>query len=209
MSRHDSFLNLPQLTVSIGEGEYIWDQLTLDTPRRHVVVVSTGTYGVVYKAKDVTTGEVVALKKIRLEAEDEGVPSTAIREISLLKELKDDNVVRYVIRVHRSNERVESGVDCRYWPGGRAFPLSFLAEDVVMLDGRRRVSYIAYEPSIYYAPRPSSLLPSKTEYFTDSWISYMPMQSFILCLSSWTSTSRGTWSRPTRFTVPSHLLRSR
>lgn len=55
-----------------------------------------GTYGVVYKAKDNTTGEVVALKKIRLEAEDEGVPSTAIREISLLKELKDENVVRYV-----------------------------------------------------------------------------------------------------------------
>lgn len=58
-----------------------------------------GTYGVVYKAKDVTTGEVVALKKIRLEAEDEGVPSTAIREISLLKELKDDNVVRYVLGI--------------------------------------------------------------------------------------------------------------
>ena len=53
----------------------------------------------VYKAKDVTTGEVVALKKIRLEAEDEGVPSTAIREISLLKELKDDNVVRYVLGI--------------------------------------------------------------------------------------------------------------
>jgi cyclin-dependent kinase len=52
---------------------------------------------VVYKAKDTMTGQVVALKKIRLEAEDEGVPSTAIREISLLKELKDDNVVRYVV----------------------------------------------------------------------------------------------------------------
>lgn len=48
----------------------------------------------VYKARDVQTGRVVALKKIRLEAEDEGVPSTAIREISLLKELKDENVVR-------------------------------------------------------------------------------------------------------------------
>jgi cyclin-dependent kinase len=48
----------------------------------------------VYKAKDLRSGQVVALKKIRLEAEDEGVPSTAIREISLLKELKDDNVVR-------------------------------------------------------------------------------------------------------------------
>ena len=51
-----------------------------------------------YKARDVTTNQIVALKKIRLEAEDEGVPSTAIREISLLKELKDDNIVRYVTR---------------------------------------------------------------------------------------------------------------
>lgn len=47
-----------------------------------------------YKARDVTSNEIVALKKIRLEAEDEGVPSTAIREISLLKELKDENVVK-------------------------------------------------------------------------------------------------------------------
>ena len=55
----------------------------------------TGTYGVVYKARDLTTGNFVALKKIRLEAEDEGVPSTSIREISLLKELsKDDNIVK-------------------------------------------------------------------------------------------------------------------
>jgi cyclin-dependent kinase len=36
------------------------------------------------------------MKKIRLESEDEGVPSTAIREISLLKELDDENIVRYV-----------------------------------------------------------------------------------------------------------------
>ncbi|KIY43208.1 CMGC/CDK/CDC2 protein kinase [Fistulina hepatica ATCC 64428] len=61
---------------------------------------STGTYGVVYKARDTGTNEVVALKKIRLEAEDEGVPSTAIREISLLKELKDDNIVRLLDIVH-------------------------------------------------------------------------------------------------------------
>lgn len=55
--------------------------------------VGEGTYGVVYKAKEKSTGEHVALKKIRLEVEDEGVPSTALREISLLKELKHPNIV--------------------------------------------------------------------------------------------------------------------
>ena len=50
-----------------------------------------------YKAKDRVTGEILALKKIRLEAEDEGIPSTAIREISLLKQLQHPNVVRCVL----------------------------------------------------------------------------------------------------------------
>ncbi len=34
-----------------------------------------GTYGIVYKAKDKITGEIVALQKIKLEKEDDGVPS--------------------------------------------------------------------------------------------------------------------------------------
>ena len=34
------------------------------------------------------------MKKIRLESEEEGVPSTAIREVSLLKELQHPNIVR-------------------------------------------------------------------------------------------------------------------
>jgi len=56
--------------------------------------VGEGTYGVVYKAKHLKSGRLVALKKIRLEVEDEGVPSTALREISLLKELEHPNVVK-------------------------------------------------------------------------------------------------------------------
>ena len=53
-----------------------------------------------YKAKDKKTGELLALKKIRLEAEDEGIPSTAIREISLLKQLQHPNIVRLYDVVH-------------------------------------------------------------------------------------------------------------
>ncbi|XP_031838222.1 cyclin-dependent kinase 2 [Nomia melanderi] len=56
--------------------------------------IGEGTYGVVYKAKDKVTGKLVALKKIRLETESEGVPSTAIREISLLRKLTHPNIVQ-------------------------------------------------------------------------------------------------------------------
>ncbi len=58
--------------------------------------IGEGTYGVVYKAKDRVSETIIALKRIRLEAEDEGIPSTAIREISLLKELRHPNIVRYL-----------------------------------------------------------------------------------------------------------------
>lgn len=66
-----------------------------------------GTYGVVYKARDLTyNNRIVALKKIRLEAEDEGVPSTAIREISLLKEMNDPNIVRLFDIVHADGHKL-------------------------------------------------------------------------------------------------------
>lgn len=48
----------------------------------------------VYKGRHKSTGQIVAMKKIRLENEEEGVPSTAVREVCLLQELKHPNVVR-------------------------------------------------------------------------------------------------------------------
>lgn len=47
--------------------------------------IGEGTYGVVYKGKNKKTGQIVAMKKIRLESEDEGIPSTAIRYYFELK----------------------------------------------------------------------------------------------------------------------------
>jgi len=57
---------------------------------------------VVYKVRNVRTQKILALKKIRLADEEEGVPATAIREISLLKELSHPNVVALhdVVYVH-------------------------------------------------------------------------------------------------------------
>eukprot|EP00672_Neobodo_designis_P017327 CAMPEP_0174827064 /NCGR_PEP_ID=MMETSP1114-20130205/462_1 /TAXON_ID=312471 /ORGANISM="Neobodo designis, Strain CCAP 1951/1" /LENGTH=62 /DNA_ID=CAMNT_0016060663 /DNA_START=46 /DNA_END=231 /DNA_ORIENTATION=- len=53
-----------------------------------LAMVGEGQYGTVYKAKDRVTDAVVALKRIPLKSEEEGIPCTAIREISLLKELR-------------------------------------------------------------------------------------------------------------------------
>jgi serine/threonine protein kinase len=51
----------------------------------------------VFKARERDTKRIVALKKIKLENEDEGVPSTAMREISILKELQPHpNIVKYL-----------------------------------------------------------------------------------------------------------------
>lgn len=59
-----------------------------------IAQVGEGTYGQVFKAKSERTNVLVALKKIRMEAEKDGFPITAMREIKLLQMLKHQNVVR-------------------------------------------------------------------------------------------------------------------
>ncbi|RRT51122.1 hypothetical protein B296_00003884 [Ensete ventricosum] len=60
--------------------------------------VGEGTYGKVYKAREKATGKIVALKKTRLPEDDEGVPPTTLREVSLLRMLSvDPHVVRFFL----------------------------------------------------------------------------------------------------------------
>jgi len=70
-----------------------WSSRSVDIFEK-VEQVGEGTYGQVYKAKNKETGELVALKRVRMDNEKEGFPITAIREIKILKVLNHKNIVR-------------------------------------------------------------------------------------------------------------------
>lgn len=57
-------------------------------------ILGEGTYGKVYLAITKSNGQSVAMKKMKLDSEEEGVPSTAIREVAVLKEISHENVVK-------------------------------------------------------------------------------------------------------------------
>jgi cyclin-dependent kinase 12/13 len=56
--------------------------------------VGQGTYGSVFMGADNITGEIVALKRINTEQEENGFPITAIREVKILKALENKNIVQ-------------------------------------------------------------------------------------------------------------------
>jgi serine/threonine protein kinase len=64
--------------------------------------VGEGTYGVVYKGLDLWTKTYVALKRIKLETEDEGIPCTTLREIAVLRQLRHPNIVELTDVVQQS-----------------------------------------------------------------------------------------------------------
>jgi len=59
-------------------------------------VLGEGTYGKVRKARCRQSGELRALKQMKVGNREDGVPSTALREIAILKQLQHENVVRLI-----------------------------------------------------------------------------------------------------------------
>ncbi len=55
--------------------------------------IGEGTYGEVYEALDKTKNIKVALKRMRIENKEEGIPITALREMCILKHIKHENIV--------------------------------------------------------------------------------------------------------------------
>ena len=55
--------------------------------------IAEGAYGVVYRARDKKSGEVVAVKRVKMENEKEGFPVTSLREINILSSLHHPSIV--------------------------------------------------------------------------------------------------------------------
>ncbi|XP_074873645.1 cyclin-dependent kinase 20 isoform X3 [Carettochelys insculpta] len=52
--------------------------------------IGEGAHGIVFKAKNIETGETVALKKVALRRLDDGIPNQALREIKALQEIEEN-----------------------------------------------------------------------------------------------------------------------
>ncbi len=55
--------------------------------------IGEGTYGVVYRARDTINGKIVALKRVRMDKEKDGIPISSLREINLLINISHPNIV--------------------------------------------------------------------------------------------------------------------
>lgn len=56
-----------------------------------ISVIGTGAYGTVYKGYDLKTSNIVAMKRIRIQITEEGLPISTIREIAYLRQLEKYN----------------------------------------------------------------------------------------------------------------------
>ncbi|KAI9695366.1 MAG: negative regulator of the PHO system [Bogoriella megaspora] len=99
--RTDSTISVRDL----GAGQHIvgMDNKRHPSSFQQLEKLGEGTYATVFKGRNRQTGEFVALKEIHLDSE-EGTPSTAIREISLMKELKHENIVSLHDVIHTENK---------------------------------------------------------------------------------------------------------
>nr|GMC49666.1 cell division control protein 2 homolog D [Ipomoea batatas] len=111
--------------------------------------VGEGTYGKVYRARERATGKIVALKKTRLHEDEEGVPPTTLREISLLRMLsRDPHIVRLL---GTPNEQVWPGVsklvNWHEYPQWKPQPLSSSVPNLDENGLNLLAEMLHYEPS--------------------------------------------------------------
>ncbi|XP_021887090.1 cyclin-dependent kinase C-2-like [Carica papaya] len=113
--------------------------------------IGEGTYGQVYMAREIESGEIVALKRIRMENETEGLPVTAIREIKILNELDHENVIKLKeIVTSPGRRRDEQGrPDDSKYKGGIYMVFEYMDHDLMGLYKRPGVRFTVPQIKCY------------------------------------------------------------
>lgn len=75
-------------------------------------IVGEGSYGLVYKAVDNRNNTIVAIKQVPFSEKDEGIPCTAIREISILRSCSHPNIVSIMDITHSVSGFATSARKC-------------------------------------------------------------------------------------------------
>lgn len=90
------------LTLTLYVFNFVFHSFRLQVDNyEELAMIGSGAYGTVFKARDRNNdGQMVALKKVRVPLDGNGVPISILREVALLKQLQTfdhPNVVKYAI----------------------------------------------------------------------------------------------------------------
>ncbi|XP_021887086.1 cyclin-dependent kinase C-2-like [Carica papaya] len=112
--------------------------------------IGEGTYGQVYMAREIESGEIVALKRIRMENELEGFPMTAIREIKILNKLNHENVIKLkeIVTSPGRGRDEQRGLDNKY-KGGIYMVLEYMDHDLTGLSKRPGMRFTVSQIKCY------------------------------------------------------------
>lgn len=78
--------------------------------------IEEGAYGWVARAREIATGQVVALKRLKIEPNDRnGLPVTGLREIQILKDCEHRNIVKLMeVVVGEDTTKIEKCANCHF-----------------------------------------------------------------------------------------------
>ena len=133
----------------------------------HIEKIDEGSYGIVYKARDNQTGEMLAIKKVKLDKEKEGFPITSLREIISMLAFEHKNIVKVREVVYGSTlDKIYIVMDFV------DYELKSLIENKKILITNSHVKTLIYQ------------LLSAVEYMHDKWIVHRDLKTSNLLIDN-------------------------
>ncbi|KAE8827059.1 hypothetical protein HRS9139_08231 [Pyrenophora teres f. teres] len=129
--------------------------------------IEEGSYGWVSRARDISTSSVVALKKVKMDYNQDGFPITALREISILQRCRHPNIVHL--------QEILSGDD----PQECVLVMDFLEHDLKTLQEDMSEPFLASEVKTLLRQ-----LASGVEYLHSNYIMHRDLKTSNILLNN-------------------------